>query len=140
MVTYNRTLPNIRSTLNKHWDTLSINKGIAGKFKEKPIVAFRRNKNLRDISGSTTIENNKVKRNKTTKGRSSPCNRDKRSKCCKHVVNTSKFQSSVTKRTYNIREVMHCKDTWLVYLYKILNSVHRKVRMAFQPTSKQTSI
>ena len=116
VVTYNRTLPNIRTTLNKHWNTLSINKGIAEKFKDKPIVAFRRNKNLKDLIGGTTIENDKVKRQKTTKGKSSSCDKDKRSKCCKQVVNTTKFKSSITKRTYNIREKMHCKDTWLVYL------------------------
>ena len=78
---------------------------------------------LRDILGSTTIENNKAKHNKTTKGRISPSN--KRSKCCKHVVNMSKFQSSVTKKTYNIWEVMHCKDTSLVYLLSCMKYVNQ---------------
>ena len=62
ITTYNRTLPNLHKAIEKHWHLLKINNEISKVFTEKPIIAYRRNKNIRDLIGSNTIENNKVKR------------------------------------------------------------------------------
>ena len=44
------------------------------KFTEKPLLCFRRNRNLRDIPGQTRISQNKVLQKKQpTKGRCTPC-------------------------------------------------------------------
>ena len=45
-----------------NWHLLKINNEIYKVFTEKPIIAYRRNKNIQDLIGSNTIENNKVKR------------------------------------------------------------------------------
>ena len=45
----------------KHRYLLHINPNLAEIFKNPPILAFRRNKNLGDIIGTKLIENGKVK-------------------------------------------------------------------------------
>ena len=116
ITTYNKTLPNIRSSIDENWNLLKINYKIGEIFKAKPLVAFRRNKNLQDIIGGKTISDDKVVRRKQNKGSSSPCRRGYGSKCCKHVNQTTTFNSTKTGRKYTIREQMNCRTTWLVYL------------------------
>ena len=59
---YNRTLPKIKEIVMKHWHLLHINPNLAEIFQNPPILAFRRNKNLRDIIGTKLIENGTAKR------------------------------------------------------------------------------
>ena len=54
--------------LNKHWDILQIDYKIKNEFVERPIVAYKRNKNLKDFIGSNKIENDlKVVHTRPTK-------------------------------------------------------------------------
>ena len=71
----NRTFPKIKEVVMKHWNLLHINPNIAEIFQSAPILAFRRNKNLRDIIGTKLIENAKVKRKFMNKvqGKCTPC-------------------------------------------------------------------
>ena len=59
-MTYNQTLPNFRKILSDNWNLLKLYNRLKHVFKEQPITAYRRNGNLRDVIGDTTIENNKV--------------------------------------------------------------------------------
>ena len=61
ILTHNRTLPDIKIAVNKHWDILKINRAFEQVFAELPIVVFRRNRHLQDILGKKTIINNYVK-------------------------------------------------------------------------------
>ena len=56
---YNKGLPNIRNVFESNWHKLQANEKLAETFEDKPILAFRRNRNLRDISGGMRLENNK---------------------------------------------------------------------------------
>ena len=47
----------------KHWHLLHIHPNILEIFQNPPILAFPRNKNLREIIGTKLIENSKVKKN-----------------------------------------------------------------------------
>ena len=47
--TYNRTLPNVKEAVRKHWNILQINNEFKNVFPEPPIMCFRRNKNLKDF-------------------------------------------------------------------------------------------
>ena len=58
----NQTLPNFRKILSDNWSLLKINSRLKHVFNEQPVIAYRRNKNLRDVIGDTTIKNNKVVR------------------------------------------------------------------------------
>ena len=45
-VTYNRTLSNIKKTLQPHWHLLKIDLTLEDTFQQTPVIAFRRNQNL----------------------------------------------------------------------------------------------
>ena len=57
---YNQTLPNFREILIDNWSLLKINNILKHVFSKQPIIAYRRNKNLRDAIGDTNIESNNV--------------------------------------------------------------------------------
>ena len=45
--------------LEKHWYILNVNPELKKVFENKPLLAFRKNKNLRQLIGGNTIEKNK---------------------------------------------------------------------------------
>ena len=118
MTTYNQTLPNIEKAINKTWHLLQINPDIKQTFAEKPFIGYRKNKNLRSILGQTTIINNKVKRNnnETRQGKFSQCLSSINNLCCKQVISTSKFISTITKKWYDIYHNTNCKSRFIIYL------------------------
>jgi len=72
---------------------LHIDNEIRAAFKEKPIVAYRRNKNLRDILRQTTITNNKVQRKMKPKERiCQPCMTRANNLFCKQVLKRNKVK------------------------------------------------
>ena len=117
ITTYNKNLPNLKQTMNKHWHLLKINPDIAQSFQQEPIIAYRRNKNLRDLIGQTTIKNNKVQRSQPDqKGKCRPCLSRAGNLCCKQVSSTNTFTSRQTNKTYNIRHNTNCHSNHVIYL------------------------
>ena len=110
------------------YKTLNINQKVSKAFQAKPLVAFRRSRNLQDLIGGNTILNNKVVRLNWSKGSSSRCNKGYGSKCCKQVMHTTSFKSTKTGRTYSIREKMNCKMAWLLYLCIKLDTILTETR------------
>ena len=104
LLKYNRTLPKIKEIVMKHWHLLHIKPNLPEIFQNPPILAFRQNKNLRDIIGTKLIENGKVKRKFTNKiqGKCTPCLTNKRSLCCRQVVHTTTFRSNQKNRIFQI--------------------------------------
>ena len=45
-LTYNRTLPNVKEAVTKHWNTLQIINKFKNVFPQPPLMCFHRNKNL----------------------------------------------------------------------------------------------
>ena len=99
----------------KHWHLLHINPNLAEIFQNPPILAFRRNKNLRDIIGTKLIENGKVKRKFTNKiqGKCTPCLANNRTLCCKQIVHTTTFRSNQTNRIFHIYH--NLKSKYVIY-------------------------
>ena len=92
VVTYNRDLPNLKQKLDESWPLLQMNPTQREKFSTKPIVCYKRNKNLRDILGQTRLLKNKVVRKKPTRrGRCAPCHSRPDAKCCNHIINSDYF-------------------------------------------------
>ena len=56
---YNRTLPDLK-TIDKNWHILQIEPKLKEIFAEPPFLAFKRNKNLRDIIGGNKVFDNKI--------------------------------------------------------------------------------
>ena len=57
--TYSRTLPEIKTIIDKNWHILQIEPKLKEIFAEPPILAFKRNKNLRDMLGGNKVFDNK---------------------------------------------------------------------------------
>ena len=91
VVTYNKRLPNLKKILEESWSTLHINETEKAKFKEEPLVCYRKNKNLRDILGQTRISKKVARKKLQRTGRCAPCRSRPDTKCCQHVVSTTYF-------------------------------------------------
>ena len=81
--------------------------------KEQPIIAYSRNKNLRDLIGDTTIENNKVvikQKLILTSGYCKPCF-SRTNNLCNQVVPATTFKRNITSKTYQIFHQKNCKGT-----------------------------
>ena len=119
VIPYNRTNPPVKDIIMKHWNILQIDRNISDSFKDQPILAFKRNKNLRDIIGSNNIvDNQKIphQQRKPMKGTCQPCLGRSGNLCCKQIKNTSTFTSDNTGKTYNIFHKVNCKSTNVIYL------------------------
>ena len=83
-----------------------------------PIIAFHKNKNLKQIIGSNTIEHNKklIRSNNKVNGKSSPCLSNTRTLSCKQVVSTASFKSNQTICVFKIFHNINCKSIFLIYL------------------------
>ena len=95
ILTYNRTLPTIKRAISNDWNLICINQEFKDVFQEPPILVFRRNRNLYDLLGCKNIIDGILQRLSKKKkiGFSAKCF----SKCCKQVLHTQFFKSSVTK-------------------------------------------
>ena len=51
-VTYNRTLPDLKTIIDRNWHILQIEPKLKEIFAEPPVLTFKRNKNLRDKVGA----------------------------------------------------------------------------------------
>ena len=99
---FNRTLPNIKEIIDEHRHLLQINPKLKNSFQEKPIIAYNRNRNLKERIGSNKILNNKVIRKKKAEKKHlfcSPCYTRRYNLCCLQVEKTNIFKSYETEKT-----------------------------------------
>ena len=68
-VTYNRTLPDLKTIIDKNWHIFQIEPKLKEIIAESPTLALKRNKNLKVIIGYNKILNVK----KFNKGKCQPC-------------------------------------------------------------------
>ena len=117
IVTYNKKLPDLKSILNTTWEHLEINPTVSAKFQEKPIICYKRNRNLRDEIGQTRISKNRVVRGKTTqRGRCTSCMGRSDCRCCNHIIATSFFTNGTGEARFEIRHRTNCRSKNAIYL------------------------
>ena len=83
------------------------------------MIAFRKNKNLKDILGQKNIRNGKVERKlniKNKKGWCRPCHSRNFNLCCQQVKNTNSFKSNQTNEEFKIFHLVSCKSKFVIYL------------------------
>ena len=116
-VTYNRTLPDVKTVIDKNWHILQIEPKLKEIFAEPPILAFKTHKNLKDIIGGNEVFDNKKILNlkKFKKGKYQPCFTRSINLCCKQPKTCSTFQSAFNK-TFFIRHNVTCKSSCVIYL------------------------
>ena len=117
MLTYNRTLSNVKTAISNNWNLLHINQEFKDVFQEPPILAFRRNRALYDLLGCKNIVDGKLQRLSKKKKieLSTKCFSKSGNVCCKQVVHTQSFKSSATQKTYIFHDI-NCKSKLLIYL------------------------
>ena len=118
-LTYNKTLPNIKNIIEKHWNLLKIDPTLERVFSISPIIAFRKNISLKQLIGCNRIINNKRKLNngcQSKEGKCSPCRANAKTLCCRQVSITTTFKSNQTQKTYKIFHNLNCKSKFVIYL------------------------
>ena len=117
-VTYNRALPDLKAIIDKNWHILQIEPKLKETFAEPPILAFKRNKNLKDIIGGNKVFDNKknLNANKFNKGKCQPCFTRSINLCCKQLKTCSIFQSAFNKNAFLIRHNVTDKSSCVTYL------------------------
>ena len=118
ITTYNKTLPNVKQIINKHWRLLQINANLRTAFEQESLIAYRRNKNLGDLIGSKKILDGKVVRKNNSKKQlcCRSCHTRRDNICCQQVLKTKTFTSYRTGETFKIFHQLNCKSSHLIYL------------------------
>lgn len=117
ITTFNRSLPKIRDVIGKNWDILLTNEKQAEIFKDKPIIAFKRNRNLKDLLGGAKLMNSKkVVKGNRREGQCSPCLSQVGNLCCKHILSAKEFQSTTTRERFKIKHRVNCATKKGIYL------------------------
>ena len=116
--TYNQHLPHIREIINKHWPILQTHQNLAQTFTEKPVLAYRRNKNLRELIGQHHLSRGKkiLPRKRTRLPGCRACLTSTKNECCKHILSTKTFSSQVTGEVLSILHSLNCRSKNLIYL------------------------
>ena len=120
VLTFNKTLPNIKNVIDQHWHILSINESLWKVLDKRPSIAYGRNTNLYQLIRGNRIFKNKIVRRNTKEpkqsGHCSPCLSRMIYLCYKQVKQTKTFQSYRTKETFQIFHNLTCKSGNLIYL------------------------
>ena len=117
LLTYNRTLPNVKKVIRNNCNLIQIYKEFQDIFQQIPILPYRRNKNLHDLLGCKNNVNNRVQKNSKNKiGFSTKYFSKSENPCCKQIVHSNSFTSNITKRTYSIFYNLDCKSKLVIYL------------------------
>ena len=103
--------------INKHWHLLQINSNLRTAFKQEPIIAYRRNKNLGDLIESKKLLDGKVVHKNNSKKQlcCRPCLNRRDSICCQQVLKTNTFTSCRTGETFKIFHQSNCIHTSFTY-------------------------
>ena len=114
VTTYHPQLRTIGSILHKHLPLLHASNLMTKIFPEVPLTAYRRPRNLRDLLVKARVK--PIATDVTPKPTGSYKCIKKCVICRDHMVESKKYTSSVTKRSYPITQHLSCKSTWVIYL------------------------
>ena len=111
VLTYHPDLGNVKETITKHWPTIESSATLNKMFPEKPIIAYRRPKSLRDYLVRARLRQDAEGK---VSGQSGPCNKP-RCKTCVVMPTTDLFISKLGAKS-SIKGQINCKTTNVVYL------------------------
>ena len=111
-VCFNTSLPNIGDTINKYWDLLKLsnNNSVKQLHSYKPIMAYSRPKNIKDV-----LTRSKFSLSDDHVFSSKKCNRRRCSHCC-NIVTDSSFTSYITDDKFNVRCNTDCSSKDVIYI------------------------
>ena len=114
VLTYDSRLNQVSNTIRSHIPTLHSNERLKHIFPEPPIVAFRRNRNLKDLLVSAKLP--PVKNNEEIEEPGFFQCKSKKCSVRNNITMGKKFSSSITKENFPITDHIDCKMSWLIYL------------------------
>ena len=131
VVEYNPSLPNIGLILNKYWDLLQLSRKDSVKYvhEYKPILAFKRPRNLRDFLVHSAFKDK-------TSHFSQACDR-RRCSHCKNIIKTDVFTSTCTQNSFNLRFSTDCTSQNVIYLIECKRCNKQYVGQTNQQVSKR---
>ena len=111
VATYHPGLPNLPSIIKNNFPVLHASNHLKKAIPERPFVAYRRPKNLRDL---LIISKLKPDFFEPARG-SSPCG-SKRCLTCNHIHTDTTIRSTTTGKIFHVRTTATCKTKNLIYL------------------------
>ena len=114
VLTYNPLNPNLMKIVKKHWQILHLSPDCKKLFPEIPILAYRRNRNLRD----TLVRASLLKPIQTEKDRKLRRNKCVTPNCtwCRELKSTNSITCTTTGRTFSGPENINCRVNNVVYI------------------------
>ena len=109
-LTYHPDLPKVRDIVNKHWPIIASSSTLNEIFTERPTMAYRRPKSLRDLLVRAKLKANMPE----PLGETRPCGKS-RCKTCKMITPTQ-MAKSASGAAIKLRCNTNCKTTNAVYL------------------------
>ena len=121
ITSYNKTLPDAKNMMKRHWTMLNTNEKCRDVYKMKPQIVYKRSKNLSDILVRAKYRKDKanpVCKEVKTVSRCSSCS------WCNKMTEGTYFKSFTTGKKYKIFHEMTCTTPWVIYLCRC--KVHKK--------------
>ena len=84
------------------------------------MIAFRKNKNLRQILCKHNLKNNQIMKRENKIGKCRPCLSRPNNLCCKQMASTTFFTKRKSGKRYNILHNLNCKSNNVIYLIECI--------------------
>ena len=124
VTTYNPSLPHLNSIIRKYFPILTATKRGSEAFKDAPLIAYRRPKNLRDFLVKAKLKQHSQS-NKTQPNIISRCN-DGRCHACKFIAHgTSSYTFYSTGEQRKVPHSLSCSSDNLIYLINCKRCIKR---------------
>ena len=125
----------------KNWNILQANWTLSILFPEQPIIDFKRNRNIKESTGSSQIENSSTKKFNiiTKRGKCSPFLSWTKNQVCNQVETRTTFISQQANRTVNIffkyftHPSCYCNDKFCFMLSIIVSYAFYSISNFFFP-------
>ena len=116
VTTYNPRTSYIAEVAKRNWHFLQSKERLAHIFRERPVVAYRRSKSLRDILVSTRLTGRTLEGHTTPTSSCGPCNKAKCSWCVL-ISKTSTFTGTQRDgKVFGIFNTVNCQSTFVIYI------------------------
>ena len=114
VVRYDPRFPSLTKIVSKHWRAMTTNPTMASIFKDPPLIAYKRPKNLKDILIRARIPPPQSSRPKRIKTGMTKCN--KPCSICPYIKTQTKVKSSTNNVTVELSKHHTCNDHNIVYI------------------------
>ncbi|XP_019614385.1 PREDICTED: uncharacterized protein LOC109462296 [Branchiostoma belcheri] len=133
VTTYSPHPPPLHTVITKYWNLVQLSSRTRDIFQDPPLVAYRRNKNIKDMLVRARIpKENRNLLEKFVPSGSFPCGKNGCTNCA-YVKKANNFKSHRTGKCYAIRTHINCQSKNIVYLIQC-----KKYGVQYVGETKQT--